>query len=193
MKNSKFWIWFIPLFVILCIGIYINLSRNNPNNNNNNITDSVKIKEEYIKDNDKYYNVELSDTNVYKYIDTNTLNDIFNNKDGLLFIGDKTSNMARKDITVLNDVVSSTSILQVYYVDVNDLNDDLKNIINEKTDNVEISGGTLIAVQGGKVLNIFNPKYTINSTELSDSEKLLLYNDYKDIVNNFVEECDENC
>ena len=192
MKNSKFWIWFIPLFVILCIGIYINLSRNSQNNNNN-ITDSVKIKEEYIKDNDKYYNVELSDTNVYKYIDTNTLNDIFNNKDGLLFIGDKTSNMARKDITVLNDVVSSTSILQVYYVDVNDLNDDLKNIINEKTDNVEISGGTLIAVQGGKVLNIFNPKYTINSTELSDSEKLLLYNDYKDIINNFVEECNENC
>lgn len=192
MKNSKFWIWFIPLIVILCVGIYINLSRNNQNNNNN-ITDSVKIKEEYIKDNDKYYKVELSDTNVYKYIDTNTLNDIFNNKDGLLFIGDKTSNMARKDITVLNDVVSSTSILEVYYVDVNDLNDDLKNIINEKTDNFEISGGTLIAVQGGKVLNIFNPKYTINSTELSDSEKLLLYNDYKDIVNNFVEECNENC
>ena len=85
MKQSKFWIWFIPLFVIASIGIYFMLIRNNnvkPNNNenNNNQKDAISIKNGYTQNNDIYYVVDISDNNVYKYIDENNLKELLDKK-----------------------------------------------------------------------------------------------------------------
>ena len=193
MKNSKFWIWFIPLLLIASIGIYVALSKNTNNSTNNNTSDAIKIKEEYSKNNNNYYVVNLNDTNVYKYISVSDLKELLNKKDGLVFIGDTTNNIARKNIYVLNDVVSSTSVPEVYYIDIKELNDEIRNILKDKKEINNINAGTLIAVQGGNILNVYYPDYVGNNKELSTEEKEKLNKTYREIVKKFIEECDENC
>ena len=193
MKDSKFWVWFIPLFVIICVGIYCMLVKTtlkNTNNSNNIVKDAKEIKELYAKNNNDYYLVNLSENNVYKYISKDNLKELLNNKEGLIFVGDPNNNIARKNIVVLNDVVSSTSVPQVYYIDA--INE-YKNIIIEKDDSVSLEPGTLIAVEGGKILNDYYPNYVSDDKELKDAERETLFNTYKEIVNKFIEECDENC
>lgn len=189
MKDSKFWIWFIPLFLIVSIGIYFALSKSVQKNSIELKSDAIKIKEEYLKYNDDYYNVNLSNSNVYKYIDINNLKEVLNNKDGLIFIGDSKNNISRKNLVVLNDVVSSTSVPEVYYINITD---EIINIIKEKK-NSNIYSGTLVAVQGGNILNVYYPNFILDNRELNENDREKLFNEYKEIVNKFIEECDENC
>ena len=193
MKESKFWIWFIPLLLIVSAGIYFMLAKNTNNNYTEEKTDAVKIKEEYLVDNENNFAVNLSDTNVYKYISSFDLKALVEKKDGLVFIGDTKNNIVRKNLVVLNDVVSSTSVPQVYYINYNDINSDLKKYLEEKPDTNGIKAGTLIAVESGKILNAYYPNYIEDTKELSENEKEVLFNTYKEIVNKFIEECDENC
>ena len=193
MKNSKFWIWFIPLILIISIGIYFGLVKTNQNNNsNNNKSDATRIKEEYSNKND-YYKVSLNDSNVYKYISVEDLKELLDKKDGLVFIGNPNDNISRKAISALNDVVLSTSIPEVYYIDINNVNDQLKSTILDKAKISNINSGTLISIESGNILKVYYPSEVLNNNELSESEKQSLYDIYKKIVNNFIEECDENC
>ena len=125
MKDSKFWIWFIPLFLIVSVGLYFMLTKSMKNNNVNLNNDALSIKEEYQKNNDNYFNVELSNYNVYKYISNDDIKKLLDNKDGLVFIGDATNNISRKCIVVLNEVVSSTSVPEVNYINIKNINDEL--------------------------------------------------------------------
>lgn len=193
MKESKFWIWFIPLLLIASIGIYVMLSRNANNNENNNTSDAIKIKEEYSKNNNNYYEVNLNDNNVYKYIGTSDLKELLNKNDGLVFVGDTTNNITRKNIYVLNDVVLSTSVPEVNYIDIKDVSDEIINVLKDKKEINNIKAGTLIAVQGGNILNIYYPDYVENNKELSTEENDKLNKTYREIVKKFIEECDENC
>lgn len=192
MKNSKFWIWFIPLFLIVLVGIYFMLKKNEVNTPVNN-NDENNIKEEYKKGNNEFFAVNLSNAHVYKTVNNDELKEIFEKKDGLVFIGDTNDNIARKNLVVLNDVVSSTSVPQVYYIHKKDVNNELINYINDKTNLFDIKVGTLISIESGKVLKVFYPAYILDNKELSDIEKETLFNEYKTIVNKFIEECDENC
>ena len=194
MKDSKFWIWFIPLFAIACIGIYLLLSKSTQTGNNtDNVSDAIKIKEEYLKGNNNYYNVNLSDNNVYKYINVNDLKELINSKEGLVFIGNSKDNITRKNIVVLDEVVSSTSIPEVYYIDLKDINEEVKKIILEKANVDNINSGTLIAVESGKILNFYYPSFIENNKDLSSEERKKIFNDYKGIVDHFIEECNEDC
>ena len=191
MKDSKFWVWFIPLFIIASIGIYFLVSKNTNNNQVN--TDAVKIKEEYLRENEKYYSVSLSNNNVYKYISNKEMKELLERKEGLILIGSPSNNIARKNIVVLNDVVSSTSVPQVYYINYNDISDDLLDYLDEEKDINNIKVGTLISVQDGEILKVYYPEFIVDNNELTEHEKSRLFNEYKEIVNKFIEECDENC
>ena len=193
MKDSKFWIWFIPLFLIFCVGIYIMLVRNTQNVSQQSMTDAIEIKNQYLNDNNEYFNIELSDNNVYKYATEDIIKELLNNKDALIFIGDVKSNISRKNILVLNDVVSSTSIPQVYYYDKNKIIDEFNSYLIQKLDVDVISSGTLIAIQNGKVLNVYYPSYVSDNKVLSDNEKQTLMDEYQKIIDDFIEACDENC
>ena len=193
MKDSKFWIWFIPLFIIIGIGAYFMLTKANNNYSNNQEPDSIRIKNEYSNNNDKYYNVNLSDTNVYKYINDKDIKDFIDNKDGLILIGNSNDNISRKSIVVLNDYISSTSIPEVYYIDINDLSDNTKNYISEKLDLADIKPGTIIAIKQDETNRFTYPLYLKDSNELSDKEKENLINDYKKVTYYFNDSCDENC
>ena len=193
MKNSKFWIWFIPLLIIVCVGIYTMLVKNNKPINENTKTDAVKIKEEYAKYNDEYFEVSLSDNNVYKLINDDEIKNIFDGKDGLIYFGEYKNNISRKNIIVLNDVISSTSIPEVYYYDLNNINDEFKNYLIKKLEINEIIPGTLLSIQGGNVLDSFYPNYVLDNKELTTEEKEMLLDEYKLISDIFVEACNEDC
>ncbi len=193
MKDSKFWIWFIPLFLIVSVGLYFMLTKSMKNNNVNLNNDALSIKEEYQKNNDNYFNVELSNYNVYKYISNDDIKKLLDNKDGLVFIGDATNNISRKCIVVLNEVVSSTSVPEVNYINIKNINDELSDYFEEKIGNSKIDAGTLISVDDGNILKVYYPDFVLDNKELTNEEKNNLFNSYKEIVNNFIEECDENC
>ena len=169
------------------------ITRSNIVIQNQETSDSIKIKNEYSNYNNEYYNVILSDHNVYKLISENELKDILNKKDGLIFFGNSKNNISRKAILELNEVISSTSIPQVYYLDINSISSDLKNELFNKLNINNILGGTLISIQGGEVLNVFYPKNINDDKELTDQEKQFLQDNYKSISEAFVEACDENC
>ena len=193
MKDSKFWILFIPLFLIVSVGLYFMLTKSMKNNNVNLNNDALSIKEEYQKNNDNYFNVELSNYNVYKYISNDDIKKLLDNKDGLVFIGDATNNISRKCIVVLNEVVSSTSVPEVNYINIKNINDELSDYFEEKIGNSKIDAGTLISVDDGNILKVYYPDFVLDNKELTNEEKNNLFNSYKEIVNNFIEECDENC
>ena len=193
MKESKFWVWFIPLFLTACIGIYFMINKTINRNEVKTNTDAIKIKEEYLADNNNYFTVNLSDNNVYKYINKKDLMETLEKKDGLIFIGNPKNNITRKNIVVLNDVVSSTSVPEIYYIDIKDIDDDLNDYLSDEKDINTIKSGTLISVEDGEILKVYYPTFVIDNKELTTNERDNLFNSYKEIVNKFIEECDENC
>ncbi|MBR1417065.1 MAG: hypothetical protein IJ572_04535 [Bacilli bacterium] len=197
MKESKFWIWFIPLFIIMCIGIYILLLRGSdtkkvveePKNN-----DAIKIKEEYENYNsvEGMIKVSLSEHNAYVYQSEENIKHLIENSDGLIYFGEVSSFEARKTIAVLDEAVSSTSITNIFYLDVSKLSEDFKNYLLEKFSVKDIMPGTLVSIQKGNVLEINYPQ-VFGNTELTDKEHEQLLKSYQKILKSFVDACDESC
>ncbi len=185
MKNSKFWIWFIPLLLILCALIYLmilNINKKEDNKPTNNESDAIKIKNEYESKNDNIdsIKVKLSENNSYVYLNDTELNNLFNNNDGIVFIGDSNDNNARSFIMVLEEAISSTSIPKVYYIDIHDNN---ISKIKGKVGTNDLYPGTVITFEDGNVLESY--------FEVLDHDKLL--KSYNNIIKSFIEACDENC
>ena len=196
MKDSKFWIWFIPLFIILSVGIYIMLNKNFQNTNyinNTNDTDYINkdaklIKEEFEKLNDKgYYEVRLSENNAFKYYDLENIKSWLD-ENRIIFIGSSTDDNSRKAIKLIDEAVSSSSVKEVYYIDASKLTDDQKSVIVNKLDTYELVPntyklklGTLITAKDKKLFNdlVYNKDITLEK--------------YQEIIKDFIEKCDENC
>ena len=119
MKNSKFWIWFIPLFLVVCIGLY-NMVVIANKNKVVEVKDAEVIKELYSKQNDSLIKVELSDNNNYVLSDKEVLEKLFN-ENGILYLGDASSLSSRKNVVLLDEVVSSTSIDKIYFVNISNI------------------------------------------------------------------------
>jgi len=186
MKKSNFWIWFIPIILIVCVGIYFMINKVNEKNiiNNTNIVDkkdAIKIKEEYENLNDKDNNIKvnLSENNSYIYATKDNLEKLFSGENGVLFVGNKNDNISRKTITILEEAISSTSIPNVYYVDSEG---DLLSKVNEKV-GANIKNGTIVTVKGGNVLESY--------FENLEHDELL--KNYRKVIQSLIEACDENC
>lgn len=192
-KGSKFWIYFIPLILIVCFGIFTILEKNKQEVKEEK-SDSVKIKEEYEELNNSYGEVKIGEQNAFVYASLKDVKTIFDEGDGIIFLGTPSSFAARKTIVLLNDVINTTSIEKVYYIDTKTMDSDLNILLLNKLEIVKVNPGTIITVQGGKILNNYSlyHKYE-NRNELSEDEKEATLSEYKNIVGAFVEACDENC
>ena len=147
MKESKFWIWFIPLFAIICVGIYILVSNANKLNMNHteNVVenqDAKTIKESYEKLNDESIKVQLSENNSYVLVDKDSIEKVFNTN-GIIYFGEVSSYASRKNVSLLNEAVASTSVNKIYYINIANVDDDfmsyLLNKLNVKKINADNS------------------------------------------------------
>ena len=186
MKESKFWIWFIPLLLIVCVSVYMLVSKSTGSNNNNNSNNSNETKEKAVSDD--FSNLKNS---VYLYADKNKIDEIFNGEDAIIYLGSKSDELTKKSIVVLNNAVLSTSIENVYYIELDNITDEFKNYLLEKFEIETLLPSTIITVQKSEVLDIFtDDEYEADLIE-GDSEDL--FEVYQDIINVFIEACEDDC
>jgi hypothetical protein len=191
MKNSKFWIWFIPLFLVVCIGLY-NMVAIASKKKEVEVKDSVVIKELYSKQNDSLIKVELSDNNNYVLSDKEDLEKLFNDN-GILYLGDALSLSSRKNVVLLDEVVSSTSIDKVYFVNISNIDEQLTNYLKEKLEVDSLDAGNVYLIKQGIVINEITANDLNNDKELNDKEKETLQLKYQEKILDLIEKCDENC
>ena len=186
MKDSKFWVWFIPLFIIVAIGLYVSISFIDNNSKDIAVKDSVKIKEEFeaLNNSDNLINVSLSENNVYSYASNDNIKDLLDNQRGILLIGTSDDNITRNNIVILNDVILSTSIEGVNYYDSKNINDDINAYLIKKLNITNIENGMVIVYVDGQILNI------IKSNKLDKDELSSLYHQS---IEDLIEQCDESC
>lgn len=191
MKNSKFWIWFIPLFVVVCIGLYnmVSIASKKPVVE---VKDSEVIKELYSKQNDSLIKVELSDTNNYVLSNKEVLEKLFNDN-GILYLGDASSLSSRKNVVLLDEVVSSTSIDKIYFVNISNIDEQLTNYLKEKLEVDSLDAGNVYLIKQGIVINEITANDLNNDKELNDKEKETLQLEYQEKIIDLIEKCDENC
>lgn len=191
MKNSKFWIWFIPLFLVVCIGLY-NMVAIASKKKEVEVKDSVVIKELYSKQNDSLIKVELSDNNNYVLSDKEDLEKLFNDN-GILYLGDALSLSSRKNVVLLDEVVSSTSIDKVHFVNISNIDEQLTNYLKEKLEVDSLDAGNVYLIKQGIVINEITANDLNNDKELNDKEKETLQLEYQEKILDLIEKCDENC
>ena len=191
MKNSKFWIWFIPLFLVVCIGLY-NMVVIASKNKEIEVKDSEVIKELYSKQNDSLIKVELSDNNNYVLSDKEVLEKLFNDN-GILYLGDASSLSSRKNVVLLDEVVSSTSIDKIYFVNISNIDEQLTNYLKDKLEVDSLDAGNTYLIKQGIVINEITANDLNNDKELSDKEKETLQLEYQEKILDLIEKCDENC
>ncbi len=191
MKNSKFWIWFIPLFLVVCIGLY-NMVAIASKKKEVEVKDAEVIKELYSKQNDSLIKVELSDNNNYVLSDKEALEKLFNDN-GILYLGDASSLSSRKNVVLLDEVVSSTSIDKIYFVNISNIDEQLTNYLKEKLEVDSLDAGNTYLIKQGIVINEITANDLNNDKELSDKEKETLQLEYQEKILDLIEKCDENC
>ena len=191
MKNSKFWIWFIPLFLVVCIGLY-NMVAIASKKKEVEVKDAEVIKELYSKQNDSLIKVELSDNNNYVLSDKEDLEKLFNDN-GILYLGDASSLSSRKNVVLLDEVVSSTSIDKVYFVNISNIDEQLTNYLKEKLEVDSLDAGNVYLIKQGIVINEITANDLNNDKELNDKEKETLQLEYQEKILDLIEKCDENC
>ena len=188
MKESKFWIWFIPLLIIISIGTYllIDSASNKGYNSNNNSKTNEETKQKAVSD-------DFSDlkNSVFLYADKDKVDKIFNGEDAIIYLGSKSDELTKKSIVVLNKVVISTSIENVYYIELDDITDEFKNYLLEKFEIEKLLPSTVVTVQDSKVLDIYTDDEYEEDLIEGDSDDL--FEVYQDLVDVFIEACDSDC
>ena len=136
------------LTIILCFVLILSLTGCKKEDNNSK-SDALKFKKEYEKlnGNDAYVKVILSENNYFKYVTNKGLVKILNEKSGMVFIGSANSNESRNIVNVLSYVNSPI----IYYIDINNLSDYSKKVLNEKA-SVDLSKPVVIGVLNGEVI-----------------------------------------
>ncbi len=124
IKNSKFWIWYIPFLIIICIVIWSMLVFIKNKNETN--SDAYKFKSEYAELNNKnnettgktYPIVDLNDKNPFVYASEDDIKSLFDGGTGVIYFGFPTCPWCRNVVPVLNEAIGNTSIEHVYYYNI---------------------------------------------------------------------------
>jgi thiol-disulfide isomerase/thioredoxin len=127
IKNSKFWIWYIPFLIIICITIWGLLMTSKAKNNT--IKDSEKFMNEYAELNGKtnesngsaYPIVSLDKNNPFVYATDDDIKNLFTSGTGVIYFGFPECPWCRNLVPVLNNSIASTSISKVYYYNIKNI------------------------------------------------------------------------
>ena len=189
MKNSKFWIWFIPLLLIVCAGIYFLLSNANKKEDNKPIVsineDGKKIKNDYEKlNNDSYLNIKINENNVFYYLSYDEMKNNYNKENMIIFLGEVSVNNSREAIKVLDDVTGSYSISKIYYIEISRLDDDYKNYLLNKLNVNTLEAATLVTTKEGSVVDIYTYK---------EEDKNILAKKYQELISSYIDVCNDAC
>ena len=86
-------------------------------------TDAIKFKEEYESLNNKkdYIKVNIKKRNPIVYVNIDKINEIMDNKSGLIYLGNPDSNSCRDSIETLIEASKQTGLKKVYYLNTKDL------------------------------------------------------------------------
>ena len=199
MKNSKFWIWFIPLFLIFCFGLYTLLNKTSKVETKTEEVleiskEAKKIKDDYEKLNDESpIKVSLSINNSYFIATKEHIEELFNNNNGIIYFGEVSSYASRKSVSLLNDVLQTTSLNKIYYLNIAGIDDDYLNYLKDKLDVKTINAGDTYMIKDGKVINSIKVDKYDNDKELTKEEKETITKEYQDKILDLIEKCDESC
>ena len=197
MKNSKFWIWFIPLFLIACVGVYFLVDRASkyPTNKTqvDEQIDAAAIKEAYERlNNDESIKVELPEDNSYVIANKKMIEEVFKNN-GIIYFGNVYSKASRKNVSLLNSAVASTSINKIYFINIANIEEDFTNYLKEHLSINDMKAGDTYLVKENEVIStIISTKYD-NDKELSDKDKENIQKEYLEKIIDLAEKCDESC
>ncbi len=96
----------------------------------NTTNDTIKFYQEYTKDNNKqatsgktYLEVDIPKDNIIKYAKIDEINNIIKTKTGVIYLGYPTCPWCRNVVPVLLEAASSTSLGQIYYLDMTNIRD----------------------------------------------------------------------
>ena len=196
MKESKFWIWFIPLFLIFCFGVYkLMLISTNTQINKQEVVenkDAKTIKENYEKLNDESIKVNLSSSNSYVLASKEQIAKVFESN-GIIYFGEYSSYASRKNVTLLNDAISSTSINKIYFINISTIEEDYLNTLKEKLEVKKIDAADIYLIKNNEVINSFKATKYDDDKELSDEQKDNITKEYLEAINELIEKCDESC
>lgn len=197
MKESKFWIWFIPVFIVLCFGIYslMNMSSKVKDNQEAKVEvskDAKKLKEDYEKLNNESIVVKLPEDNYYVIANKNMIEQVFNTN-GIIYLGEVSSYASRKNVSLLNEVLTSTTLSKIYYINMASADDDFMNYLKEKLNSNKLNAGDTYLIKDNEVINTIKADKIDDDKELSDEAKKSIQKEYQEKIMDLIEKCDENC
>lgn len=131
--------------VLLLMGglSYYFLTKNNDREVNNVTADALKFKEEYESLNNTtresdgalYNNIDISENNPIKYVNTKEALEVLKNKTAILYVGANWCPWCRNAVPVLFEVAKSYNVKTIYYLNLDEEKDvyEVKNGKLEKT------------------------------------------------------------
>ena len=151
--------------ILLCIILLFGLSACKKENVVKTNADAGKFKEEYesLNNKDDYITVSIKDNNYFMYVDNKKLSSLLNDS-AFIFIGSATDNESRNIVNTLDYVNASA----IYYIDINDVNEDVKNVLNSK--NIALEKPVVIGVLSGEIIE-YKEGTGYTSKELTKEEQ----------------------
>ena len=147
-------------------------------------TDALKFKEEYESLNDKYLEVEIKEKNPIKYSSMAEIEDIINNKSGIIFLGNSKDNKSRVILPSLIEATNQTGIKPLYYLSIED-KEEIKGLLNK-----DLDIPLIIFVKDGEILKILdNQEETLSSNKQDE-----LLKTYRNNIHEILDDlCDQSC
>lgn len=141
-KKAIIGIIIVVILVALAIVCNIDFKKDKEENK---ITDAIKFKEEYEAYNGKvnennqknYMEIKISKNNAVKYSTIDEVIDIINNGTGVIYLGYPTCPWCRNMVPVLLSAANSTSLANIYYVNMYEVRDKYELDENNKPKLVE--------------------------------------------------------
>ncbi len=137
--------------------------------------------------------MSLSANNAYVISTKELIEKLFNNSNGVLYFGEVSSYASRKNVSLLNDVLQTTSLNKIYYINLASIDDEYSNYLKEKLEIKTINAGDTYLIKEGKVINSIKASSYDNDKELTDKEKETIMKEYQEKILDLIEKCDEHC
>ena len=101
--------------------------------------------------------------------------------------------MLQGNVSLLNDVLQTTSLNKVYYLNIANIDDEYSNYLKNKLEINTINAGDTYLIKEGKVINSIKADKYDNDKELTNEEKEKIIKEYQEKIYDLIEKCDEHC